>query len=232
MLLKWLGEVGQRQRDPRRGDDLGPYDLGAASRYLERPVGRFYAAHFVPRLRTKALDVLARFPRETAHIDPDRVRRARTFREFDECLTAPLHGFAGADDYYRRASALPYLARIAVPTLCLSSEDDPVLPGRRGRTARATRRSITGRDIVRAVRQTHGPGAAHTPGFGHAAHGGACTARPASTGAEQKARESNVLVAPTPRTLRDTLTKSTRPCMHPVLRRYRGGGDEGAGTQQ
>ena len=54
---------------------------------------------------------------------------ARTFHDFDECLTAPLHGFASADDYYRRASSLPFLAHVAVPTLCLSSEDDPFFPG-------------------------------------------------------------------------------------------------------
>src|SRR5262249_28856320 len=53
---------------------------------------------------------------------------ARSFREFDDAATAPLHGFAGADDYYRRASSLGFLAAIAAPTLCVSSEDDPFLP--------------------------------------------------------------------------------------------------------
>jgi len=64
------------------------------------------------------------------------VRRARTFRDFDDCLTAPLHGFAGVDDYYRRSSAHGYLARVAVPTLCLSSEDDPLIPGDSAHRAR------------------------------------------------------------------------------------------------
>ena len=76
----------------------------------------------------------------------DGARRSRSrpaargqFREFDDCLTAPLHGFAGADDYYRRASSLPFLAQVAVPTLCLSSEDDPFFPanGDRARDAAA-----------------------------------------------------------------------------------------------
>ena len=92
-------------------------------------MGRIYAAHFTPRLKAKALELLLRFPRETAHIDSDRIRLARTFHDFDECLTAPLHGFASADDYYHRSSALAYLAHVAVPTLCLSSEDDPFFPG-------------------------------------------------------------------------------------------------------
>jgi predicted alpha/beta-fold hydrolase len=129
VLLKWLGEAGAASAIRAAAVISVPYDLAVASRYLERPVGRFYAAFFAKRLKTKSLDLLARFPRETTHIDPARVRRARTFAEFDECLTAPLHGFAGADDYYRRSSAQPFLARIAVPTLCLSSEDDPFFPG-------------------------------------------------------------------------------------------------------
>jgi hypothetical protein len=131
VLLKWLGEHGEE------GQAAGiaaaavlsvPYDLGAASRFLERPAGRIYAYHFLRRLRPKALDVLARFPRETAHLDADRIRGARTFAAFDRHVTAPLHGFASAEDYYARASSLPYLGRIRVPTLCISSEDDPFFP--------------------------------------------------------------------------------------------------------
>jgi predicted alpha/beta-fold hydrolase len=136
VLLKWLGETGGASPVRAAATISVPYDLAAAARFLERPVGRIYTAHFASRLKSKTLDLLARFPRETAHVDADRVRRARTFREFDECVTAPLHGFTGADDYYARASSLPFLARIAVPTLCLSSEDDPLIPGETAHWAR------------------------------------------------------------------------------------------------
>jgi len=129
VLLKWLGEAGGASAIQAAAVISVPYDLAVASRFLERPVGRIYVGYFAKRLKTKSLDLLARFPRDTAHIDPERVRRARTFAEFDQCLTAPLHGFADADDYYRRSSALPFLARITVPTLCLSAEDDPFFPG-------------------------------------------------------------------------------------------------------
>ena len=107
-----------------------PYDLAAASRYLERRVGpdlhRPLHAAAEDRRRWTCWPGSRARPRTSI---PSASAHARTFREFDECLTAPLHGFAGADDYYLRASALPYLARIAVPTLCLSSEDDPFFPG-------------------------------------------------------------------------------------------------------
>jgi predicted alpha/beta-fold hydrolase len=128
VLLKWLGEVAGGSAIRAAVSISAPYDLAAASRYLERRVGRFYAAHFMRRLRAKALDLVERFPRETAHIDAERIRAARTFRELDDCVTAPLFGFADAADYYARASAIDALPRIGVPTLCVSSEDDPLFP--------------------------------------------------------------------------------------------------------
>jgi len=140
VLLKWLGENAARGRAAGIAAAAVisvPYDLGAASRFLERPAGRIYAYHFLRRLRPKALDVIARFPGETAHLDADLIRRARTFAEFDRHVTAPLHGFASAEDYYTRASSLPYLAQVRVPTLCISAEDDPFFPGAALTAARA-----------------------------------------------------------------------------------------------
>ena len=49
-------------------------------------------------------------------------------REFDDCFTAPLHGFAGVDDYWLRASAKPHLDTIRVPTLVLNARNDPFVP--------------------------------------------------------------------------------------------------------
>jgi len=136
VLLKWLGEAGSAAPIRAAATISVPYDLAAAARFLDRPIGRVYCGHFMSRLKEKALDTLERFPRETTHIDLDRVRLARTFHEFDDCLTAPLHGFTSADDYYRRSSSLPYLARVTVPTLCVSSEDDPLIPGESAHRAR------------------------------------------------------------------------------------------------
>ncbi len=56
------------------------------------------------------------------------MRRARTLREFDNVVTAPLHGFRDTDDYWTRASSKPLLGQIAVPTLILNARDDPFLP--------------------------------------------------------------------------------------------------------
>jgi predicted alpha/beta-fold hydrolase len=128
VLLKWLGEKGARSRIEAAATISVPYDLAAASRHLERGFARVYASHFLKTLRRKALDVLTRFPRDTEHVNGDRIRFARTFFAFDDYATAPLHGFLSATDYYRKSSSLRFLADIEVPTLCVNSEDDPFLP--------------------------------------------------------------------------------------------------------
>ena len=128
VLLRWLGEAGGASAITAAASISAPYDLAAAAAFLERGVGRFYGARFMNRLRGKALDLLDRFPRETAHLDAARIRALRTLGEFDRHVTAPLHGFPSTEAYYARASALRYLPRIAVPTLCISSTDDPFFP--------------------------------------------------------------------------------------------------------
>jgi predicted alpha/beta-fold hydrolase len=128
VLLKWLGETGASSLVRAAATISVPYDLEAAAAFLDRPVGRLYTANFMRRLRSKALDLLARFPQETAHLDRERIANAQTFRQFDQHLTAPLHGFASVADYYQDASSIRYLPGIAVPTLCVSSQDDPFFP--------------------------------------------------------------------------------------------------------
>jgi predicted alpha/beta-fold hydrolase len=128
VLLKWLGEQGARSRVEAAVTISVPYDLGAAARHLERRAGRFYAGNFLKTLKAKALDVRRRFPETADLLDAKRIKRARTFIEFDDLATAPLHGFQSADDYYRRSSSLRFLDRIEVPALCLGSADDPFLP--------------------------------------------------------------------------------------------------------
>jgi predicted alpha/beta-fold hydrolase len=128
VLLKWLGE-NPAQAFLRAAAALStPYDLGASGRSLETAVGRLYVGHFLSTLKTKARLVAERFPGVAGAIDLERAMRASTFWEFDDAANAPLHGFAGADDYYRRASSLGFLSKVATPALCLSAGDDPFLP--------------------------------------------------------------------------------------------------------
>lgn len=126
-LLKWLGklECSATQVIDGAACVSAPVDLAAAGRALERGFNRVYTRHFLDTLKPAALAKLARFP---GLFDRDRVLAARTLYDFDDVVTAPLHGFRGADDYWLRASAKPWLRRIRVPTLLLNARNDPFLP--------------------------------------------------------------------------------------------------------
>jgi uncharacterized protein len=128
VLLKWLGE-NPGQKILRAAATMSvPYDLAAGARFMEKGAGAFYVAVFLRTLKVKVADLAARFPEARERIDLRRTLAAKTFREFDDAATGPLHGFAGADDYYAKSSSLGFLPRIDTPALCLSAEDDPFLP--------------------------------------------------------------------------------------------------------
>jgi predicted alpha/beta-fold hydrolase len=128
VLLKWLGEHPGQTLIAAAATISVPYDLGAGSAHLERRAGRFYVASFLRSLKRKVRAMLQRFPEAAELIDVEAMERARTFREFDDAATGPLHGFTGADDYYACSSSIHFLGRITTPTFCLSAEDDPFLP--------------------------------------------------------------------------------------------------------
>ena len=127
VLLKWLGERGEHlPREVAAAVAIStPFDLARGSRHLERGFSRVYARHFLRTLKRKAREKHARFP---GAIDWDRIERATTIWDFDDAMTAPVHGFRDAGDYYARSSSLRFLAQIRLPTLLLSAADDPFLP--------------------------------------------------------------------------------------------------------
>jgi uncharacterized protein len=129
VVAKYLGEQGDALPSEVRAAAVvcAPLDLALCCDAIDGPgVGAFiYRQRFLRRLRAKALAKAARFPRA---IDVAGARRARTLRGFDDVVTAPLHGFTGAADYYARASAGPLMGRIRCRTLILMAEDDPLIP--------------------------------------------------------------------------------------------------------
>lgn len=126
-LLKWLGEQGPAASPlvAAAAAICPPLDLHVSGRALGRGFNRIYSAHFLHTLKRKALDKITR---GLAEGDPTAIRRARSLHAFDDAYTGPLHGFTGADDYWTRASAKPWLAGIAVPTLLLCSDNDSFVP--------------------------------------------------------------------------------------------------------
>jgi predicted alpha/beta-fold hydrolase len=116
VLLKWLGEHPGQTDVAAAATMSVPYDLAAGADHINR----LYVARFLRTLKAKAL--------RRDGLDGDAVRRARTFREFDDAATAPLHGFRDAADYYAQSSSIDYLGKITTPVLCINAADDPFLP--------------------------------------------------------------------------------------------------------
>ena len=126
-LLKWLGETGASARDvvDRAAAVSAPVDLMAAGEALGHGFSLLYARRFLVTLRVKALAKLVHHP---GLYDAARVRATGTLREFDDLVTAPLHGFRNTDDYWTRASSKPGLENVRVPTLIVNARNDPFLP--------------------------------------------------------------------------------------------------------
>jgi uncharacterized protein len=127
VLLKWLGEQRGAAREivARAAAVSAPLDLTAAGDALGKGFNLTYTHAFLRTLKVKSLAKLEHHP---GLYDPALVRRARTLRAFDNVVTAPLHGFLDADDYWSRSSSKPWLRHIEVPTLILNARNDPFLP--------------------------------------------------------------------------------------------------------
>lgn len=127
VLLKFLGEMGSALPDAIRAAAAVsvPFDLEAGCRHISRGFSKVYDRHFLRTLRAKAVAKLERFP---GLFDRARLDRAESIYDFDDAVTAPVHGFVDAHDYYTRSSALGFLGRIRRPTFLLSAVDDPFLP--------------------------------------------------------------------------------------------------------
>lgn len=125
-LLKLLGEKGGSIGLHRAAAISAPLDLAAAGRSLDRGLSReLYTRIFLKTLKKKTFEKIRR---QQIPIDALRLKNARTFWEFDDTVTAPLHGFLGADDYWARSSSAPWLRNIRIPTLVINARNDPFMP--------------------------------------------------------------------------------------------------------
>jgi predicted alpha/beta-fold hydrolase len=125
-LLKWLGQDAEARAIVSAAAAVSaPLDVTAAGNELGRGFNRVYSLAFLATLKEKAEQKIHRFP---GLFDVEAMRRARSLRDFDDVVTAPLHGFRDTDDYWARASSKPVLRRIEVPTLLLNARNDPFLP--------------------------------------------------------------------------------------------------------
>jgi len=127
LALKMAGEMGERAPSSLAAVcAVSPsVDLAETVKNIGRSVNMPYQRSFVRGLRRLVRRKKELYP---TLYDVRGLDRLRTVRDFDELYTAPHGGFAGADDYYARSSALPFVPRIRVPTLIVHARDDPLVP--------------------------------------------------------------------------------------------------------
>jgi uncharacterized protein len=125
LILKYLGESNPHPAIVGGAAISAPLDLAATARALDRHWSRWiYRDSFIKSLIAKVNAKAVRFPDV---FDVSGIRKIRTFEQFDDRYTAPIHGFGDAEDYWEKSSARQYLRRINVPTLILNACDDPLL---------------------------------------------------------------------------------------------------------
>lgn len=129
MLAKLVAEQGGDGLDLAGAIVISaPLDLAASADALNQGFARFYQRHLLKTLRDKVAAKMASGPLPI-NLGADQLERLDSFWAYDNEVTAPLHGFASASDYYRRASAGRWLGDIELPTLILHADDDPFMPG-------------------------------------------------------------------------------------------------------
>jgi len=128
LTLKYLGEASAHASVIGAVAISAPIDLAASARALDhRWSNRIYRQRLIKSLVAKIETKALRFPDQ---LDASWSRTIRTFQEFDDRYTAPIHGFRDAADYWKKSSARQYLDRITIPTLVLNAYNDPFLtPG-------------------------------------------------------------------------------------------------------
>lgn len=125
LVLRYLGECGAHPKVRAAVAVSAPVDLGSSALKLDaHPRNRFYLRRLIKSLHAKVEQKAPLFPEV---FETGTLRNLRTFGTFDNRYTAPLHGFRNATEYWAQACVRPYLASIQVPTLLLSSVDDPFL---------------------------------------------------------------------------------------------------------
>jgi len=124
VLLKWLGELGSSVKIKTAVAVSVPFILSDLADHMSTGLARLYQRYLVKSLhRTFA----AKAAVVDLHLSVEEISRLDSFWKFDDKVTAPIHGFEGAVDYYQRCSSRQFIHGIRIPTLVLQARDDPFM---------------------------------------------------------------------------------------------------------
>ena len=126
IVLNYLGRKGEElPKIVTHGVAIStPCNLGECADKLDRWDNILYRNKFKRKLYKKIIHKARQFP---GRINPDKLKEVKRWRDFDEFFSAPVNGYANADDFYRKASSGNHVAGVAVPTLLINAQNDPFL---------------------------------------------------------------------------------------------------------
>lgn len=127
MLLNTLADCSQAKQVTAACAVSVPYDLATGADRMNRGFSKVYRNHFIDALKDKIRSKKAIIDASDIRIDWQRMEASQDFWEYDDCVTAPLNGFADVHDYYQRSSSKFKLKRITRPTLLIHAKDDPFM---------------------------------------------------------------------------------------------------------
>jgi predicted alpha/beta-fold hydrolase len=128
MLLKLLSEQPKQQIIKAAMAVSTPFNLDICANSINQGFSRVYQAYLLKSMINNLLAKMRNI--DYGHllkVTETQIKQFKTFRDFDEYVTAPLHGFVDADDYYQKCSARNFIKSIATPTLVLHAKDDPFM---------------------------------------------------------------------------------------------------------
>jgi predicted alpha/beta-fold hydrolase len=127
ITLKYLGENGEEVPAILKAAVTisVPCDLKGSSVALGRFSNKPYMMRFLRTLKKKAYEKTEKFPHSS--LTTQNIRKAKNFYDFDNAFTAPAHGFENAFDYWKKSSSKQFIPNIKIPTLLITSFDDPFL---------------------------------------------------------------------------------------------------------
>ena len=126
ITLKYLGENANIPSEVKGGIAIStPCDLEGSSNSLANWNNTIYLKRFMKSLKNKTLQKLQKFPE--CELDKNAIANAKTFKDFDNAVTAPLFGYKNAQDYWRQCSSKQFLNTIKLPTLIINALDDSFL---------------------------------------------------------------------------------------------------------
>jgi len=128
MLLKLLGEEGKNSPFDKAVAISAPMQLNICADAMNRGFSRYYQYRLIKDLNSALDKKYDKHPmQELIHLKREDVNRLKTFWEFDDAYTAPIHGFISAEEYYAKSSSRQFLKYITTPTLIIHSQDDPFM---------------------------------------------------------------------------------------------------------